>query len=809
MHHATPPGQDAGDAWPDAWDLLPVPVCSIGPDAVVLRCNAAFGRIAGPGPVWADSLSQPSRTALEEALRNRAESTGLLSEGRPDGRCWSLALSWRGSSQDAIGVLADVTDLKRGEQIAQDQSAQLRLLANNVPALIAHYRSGDFRCLYANRRYAETFGYTEHSVIGRTFAEVIGDEATRQIMPSVNIVLESRRAVSYERQILTPDGSIRWLEVNLLPDLDERGAVRGAFVLINDITRHRTAEMAMRESEERLAKFMQASMEGIVFHVNGIVTDANPALCELVGYSLEELLGRHTLDFVAPEHRDRVATIVAAAMEMTYESVVIHRDGTRIPVEFIGRVMVSNGVSMRMSVVRDIRDRHAAQARINYLAHHDALTGLPNRAAFMEHLNHLISSARTTRAELALLFIDLDHFKRVNDSLGHLVGDVLLQTVARRILECVRATDRVARFGGDEFMVLLPGVRDRADIEQVAQKLLAAIEVPFEAEGRPLSVTPSVGIAVFPHDGSSPDELIKHADTAMYVAKARGRANFQFFEAADAVSAYADLVLEGQLAHAIERDEFELVFQPQVRSTDGKLVCVEALIRWRHPERGLIGPDEFISLAEQRRLMLPIGQWVLREAARSVMSWRAAGLGDLPVAVNLSSMQFHAPDFVESIAQVLQEQGLPGNWLELELTERMLMDDVHAVRRTLVELKDMGIRLSVDDFGTGYSSLGHLKDLPIDKMKIDRSFVKDLPQARDSVAITGAIIQMARSLGLTVVAEGVETMAQYRFLADHGCHALQGAIISPPIPASQVQAWASSRQALDLAAGQVVRAFTS
>src|SRR5580765_4064855 len=427
--------------------------------------------------------------------------------------------------------------------------------------------------------------------------------------------------------------------------------------------------------------------------------------------------------------------------------------------------MTHGGEHLRMTIVRDIRDRHAAQARIHHLAHHDVLTGLPNRLSFLAHLAQQMAPGPDGQpARLALLFIDLDHFKRVNDSLGHLVGDTLLRTVAARITAALRATDLVSRFGGDEFVVLLsglaPGVQQRADAEEVAQKLLTGIGAPLDAEGRPLSVTPSIGIALYPGDGGSPEELVKHADSAMYLAKARGRANHQFFDRGRANSAYAELVMEGQLAQALERGEFVLHFQPQVRARDGRLVGAEALIRWNHPERGLLLADAFIPLAEQRRLMLPIGQWVLAEAARCAVRWHQMGLGVAPVAVNLSSVQFHSIGFLEGVAQVLPSDGIGAGLLELELTERMLIDDLVEVKQRLAHLKAMGLQISVDDFGTGYSSLRHLKELPIDKVKIDRSFVHDLPDNGDSAAITRAIIQMGRSLDLLVIAEGVETEAQ-------------------------------------------------
>jgi diguanylate cyclase (GGDEF)-like protein/PAS domain S-box-containing protein len=673
-----------------------------------------------------------------------------------------------------------------------------RLLANSLQAMIAYYDSEElgYGCRFANKAYASAFGLTEASIIGRTFAEVIGEAAAREVKPSIDTVVNERRAVAYVRELTAPDDTRRWIEVNVLPNLPPLGdRPVGAFVIVTDITGHRLATQALRESEERLDKFMQASAEGIAFHRDGVVTDANPPLCAMLGYTLAEVVGRHAIDFVAPEHRSQAQAALDGGEDLSYESAVIRKDGKRIPVELIGRTLVYGDEKLRMSVVRDLRDRHAAQARIHHLAHHDALTGLPNRMSFMERLEGRIERARLSNQSLALLFVDLDHFKRVNDSLGHLVGDQLLQTVAARISASLRAGDLVARFGGDEFIVLIDDAA-RDDVAQVAHKLLQAIELPVEAEGRDLSVTPSVGIAMFPQDGETSTELIKNADTAMYIAKSHGRANCQFFDPAVASAAYQALVLESELAQALQRDEFVLHFQPQVRAVDGALAGIEALIRWRHPERGLLRPDAFIALAEQQRVMLPISQWVLRCAARTALRWRAEGLVDVPVAVNLSSMQFRAAGFVDTVAQVLLEEGIPGAWIELELTERMLMDDIDDVKRTLQRLRALGMRVSIDDFGTGHSSLAHLKELPIDVLKIDQSFVRDLPHERGSVAIARAIVQMAHGLSLTVVAEGVETEAQREFLVDVGCDVLQGELVSAPLPAAELVRWLRGRRAL-------------
>ncbi len=786
------------------WDALPSGALLLSSDGLALHVNTAFCAFTGltamaaQGRGWLTAVAPAGRPALLAALQREQDFSlqlhwhRLHTDGRSTEAWVDCSAHWRAEHGDHVCLLHDMSPARHAERQARAKAEQFRLLADNVPALIAYYAASDNTCLFANKQYAQTFGWDEHSIVGRSVTEIIGEAAQQQIQPHVDIVLQDQRPVAYERQLQRPDGSAQWLEVHLLPHVDAEGRSVACFVLISDITRHRVAEQAVRESEERLSKFMQASCEGIVFHKDGFITDANAPACALIGYDLSELLGRRTLDFVAPDQAAKVAAVMAASQETTYESAIIDKTGRRIAVEFIVRSIHRRGEHIRMTIVRDIRDRQAAQARIHHLAHHDALTGLPNRLAFMEQLEPLMAQAQRSGQPLALLFIDLDHFKRVNDSLGHLAGDALLQTVGQRIVALLRASDRVARFGGDEFMVLLSGGSPREVVADVARKLLSAIEAPLHAGGRPISVTPSIGIAIYPGDGDSPAQLIKNADAAMYLAKARGRANVQFFDHALARSAYASLVMEGQLSQALERGEFVLHFQPQVRASDGVLVGAEALVRWQHPERGLLLPDEFIPLAEQQRLMLPLGLWVLREAARAARRWRdtaAPGAPDVPVAVNLSMLQFQAVGFVEGIAEVLRELDLPGPLLELELTERMLMDDLPEVRRKLVQLKALGILLAVDDFGTGYSSLGHLKELPIDKMKIDRSFVTDLPQRRDSAAIARAVIQMARGLGITVIAEGVETEAQRTFLAGEGCNELQGEAVSPPLTAEAFEAW--------------------
>ncbi|MEN9483636.1 MAG: hypothetical protein RJB37_1516 [Pseudomonadota bacterium] len=690
---------------------------------------------------------------------------------------------------------ADHTSPGGGSLDAGQDRDKLCRLADSAPVMMAYFDGPRQLCTYANRTFMQGLCDPVRSPLGRALADVLQPELVAQLSHVLTGTLQDGQALTLEQPLALRDGQRLWVEVTLTPHLDPQGRRSGVYVLIVDQSRHHAAERALLESEERLSKFLQAGVEGIFFHRDGHIDDANPALCELVGLSLHDLLGRPALMLIAPEHHTRTVRQLDGQQDVTFETSVVHQDGTRIPVEVIDRGTMQHGEPMRMAVVRDIRDRHATQARLHYLVHHDALTGLPNRAAFLAQLDHLMVAARASDTQLALLFIDLDHFKRVNDSVGHTRGDALLKTISQRLCQCVRSTDRIARFGGDEFMVLLPGVRDRDAVVRVAGKLLEAVGAPVTVEGQSISVTPSIGIALYPQDSDTPDVLIKHADAAMHVAKGRGRATFAFFEPAVATTAYDKLMLEGELGHAIIHDEFALLFQPQVRACDGHPVGVEALIRWQHPQRGLLAPNEFIALAEQHRLIVPIGAWVLREAARQARLWHDAGW-PLTVAVNLSTLQFQAPDFVASIQSLLAETGLPAGWLELELTERMLMDDVPQVCARLQQLRALGVKLSVDDFGTGYSSLSHLKELPIDTMKIDRSFVQELPHQRESAAIASAIVQLARGLGLSVVAEGVETEAQRAFLVGQGCDHLQGMIISAPLTVPQMQRWLHAQPAL-------------
>jgi diguanylate cyclase (GGDEF)-like protein/PAS domain S-box-containing protein len=569
-----------------AWDALPVMVLEFTVGGALRSANRAFEAASGyrftylQGTGWHALFRPDDVAALQEQLATHAPfSLQLRFTPAPAGgvSTWFDCLGAPAGGA-MLCVLHDISSGKIAEMSARAQAEQFRLLADHVPVLIAYYEAKNFRCLFANRQYAHFFGHTTASALGKTFAEVIGAQAAAEIQPYVDRMLQEKTSVAYERQIDLPSG-VRWLEVNLIPHLDGHGHAMAAFVLIVDMTKRVLAVRSVQESEERLAKFMAASDEGIVFHKDGVITDVNPPLLCLLGYELHEMLGRTNIEFIAADQRPNVMAVVQSRAETSYESAVIHKNGERIAVEFSVRTMLHKGQTQRMTIVRDIRDRLRARERITYLAHHDPLTGLPNRASFMEKLGDLMVLSRREETPLALLFIDLDHFKRVNDSLGHVVGDALLATVASRITAGLRISDLVARFGGDEFVVVLPDVGSRPDVDEVASKLLNLIEVPVDIDGRSITVTPSLGVAMFPEHGDTPEDLIKHADAAMYLAKSRGRANYQFFNEQLAQAAYSAIVLEAQLTEAVQLRQFELYFQPQVRCKDHRITGVEALLR--------------------------------------------------------------------------------------------------------------------------------------------------------------------------------------------------------------------------------------
>jgi diguanylate cyclase (GGDEF)-like protein len=433
----------------------------------------------------------------------------------------------------------------------------------------------------------------------------------------------------------------------------------------------------------------------------------------------------------------------------------------------------------------DITERQFAQEKIRYQALHDLLTGLPNRTLFNEELSVSLANAANSQSLLAVMFLDLDRFKTINDTLGHAIGDRLLQGVAERLTTCLHDSGIVARWGGDELTVLLPQLNCIEEAAKVAQRILDTIKQPFNLEGHQLHISSSIGIALYPQNGEDAETLLRNADAALYRVKQQGRNNYQFYTAAMNSQASELLVLENELHHALHRGEFVVHYQPQVNTTTGEITGMEALVRWQHPKFGLVTPAKFIPLAEETGLIVPIGEWVLKTACAQNKAWQDAGLPPLRVAVNLSARQFQQPFLLNVVSQTLQQTGLAPKFLELEITETIAMQDVDLTRTILTKLYQMGINLSIDDFGTGYSSLGYLKQFPLHSLKIDKSFVRDVATDPQNAGIINAIMTLGRGFNLRVIAEGVETEAEKDWLRSFQCEEMQGYLSSPPLPAPE------------------------
>jgi diguanylate cyclase (GGDEF)-like protein/PAS domain S-box-containing protein len=552
---------------------------------------------------------------------------------------------------------------------------------------------------------------------------------------------------------------------------------------------------ALFEERERAQVTLNSIGDAVVStNVSGHITYLNAVAEGLTGWTNDEALGKtheEVLRIIDATTRQAAPNPLMLAIRdnktvtLAPNCVLIRRDGGETAIEdstapihdrreqVTGAVMVFHDVS----VAREMT------LRMSYLAQHDSLTDLPNRVLLNDRLDEAIALSSRHRRQLAVLFLDLDRFKHINDSLGHIVGDALLQSVGRRLFTCVRSSDTVSRLGGDEFVVLLWEIEHAQDAAIAADKILQALREPHQIMQHELHITGSIGIVTFPDDGTDAETLLKKADVAMYDAKDAGRDSYKFFKQEMNIRATERQSLEHSLRHAIEGCELSLHYQPKMDLATGTIIGVEALIRWSHPQRGLVPPDRFIAIAEDSGLIVPIGRWVLREACRQARVWQDAGLPPMCVAINISAVELRAPGFVSGVRAILSETNLEARYLELELTETVLLEDSRSVSDILKELKDIGVLLALDDFGTGYSSLSHLKRFPIDELKIDRSFVRDLTTDGDDAGIVTAVIGLGKNLNIRVVAEGVETREQLAMLQEYGCPQGQGYYFSRPVPA--------------------------
>ncbi len=559
----------------------------------------------------------------------------------------------------------------------------------------------------------------------------------------------------------------------------------------------RTSELSEANKHLSLqAAALKAAANAIVitdFH--GTIIWVNRAFTAMTGYGQEEIVGKNPNLLNSGEQPEsyyaELWSTILSGKVWKGEIVNRRKDGTTYTEE-----MTITPVSLEdtgnptntyfIAIKQDITQRKAAEKQIQFLAYYDALTGLPNRTLLQDRLSKALAGARRRKDKVALLFLDLDGFKTINDSLGHSVGDLVLQEVAERLKRFAREQDTVARVGGDEFLIVLTAVKDAADAAVAAERLMHAMTVELVIQGRSLSISCSIGIGIFPEHGTDGETLIKNADAAMYCAKESGCNSFRFFSEGMNAEAMERLTLEHGLRLALEKRELFLVYQPQMDIATGKTTGLEALLRWQHPELGLVRPDKFIRIAENSGLIIPIGEWVLRTACSQARKWQDEGLLAVPVAVNVSAVQFRQEDFCELIGRVLWETGLAPQYLEMELTESLLLSNAHVTLSVLQNLRAMGLKLAIDDFGTGYSSLSYLRQFPVSKLKIDRSFIRDVAVNPDDAAITTAIIGMAKSLNLKVIAEGVEDEAQMSFLRARQCDEIQGYYFSKPLAVEKV-----------------------
>jgi len=693
----------------------------------------------------------------------------------------------RDDSGNPVGIVyaaTDVTERRRAEQALRESEHRYRTLfeGNPLPMWVYDYDTLGF--IAVNEAAVQHYGFAKDEFLRMTIKDIRPVEE----LPVLRGLLDSRRDRNEPRIVKhrKRNGQVFDAEITSFEFLS--AGRRSRLVIAVDVTDRRRAEERLRESEERYRHLFERNLAGVYRStIEGRILDGNDAIARMFGYrDREELLAHGNAHSLYNSEEDRNRLMAQLRENGSLSNVEVHmrrRDGT--PVWVIeSATLLENGV-LEGTIV-DITDRKTAQEQMEYQAYHDALTGLPNRLLFRDRIDVALAHAKRHHTAAAVMFLDLDQFKLVNDSLGHTVGDALLQEVGTRLVLSIRADDTVARMGGDEFTVLLTDVKDPGASAIVAQKLLDAISQPMLIEGHELYVTTSIGIARSPEDGSDAETLLRRADGAMYRAKEAGRNNFQFAATASQETVSERLAIERSLHHAFEREEFVVHYQPMTNLPTGRVVGAEALIRWNHPERGLMSPDDFIPFAEESGLILPIGEWVLRTAVKQMKSWHAEH-GPLRVAVNLSARQFQQRDLTAMIERVLTENDYPPELLDIEITESTAMQNADVSLAVMKRLRQMGVRISIDDFGTGYSSLSYLKRFPIDTVKIDQNFVRDLSDASNDGAIITAVISMARALNLRVVAEGVETEAQLAFLRRENCEVVQGFLHSKPVSAAEFE----------------------
>jgi diguanylate cyclase (GGDEF)-like protein/PAS domain S-box-containing protein len=690
----------------------------------------------------------------------------------------------------ASTIARDITLRKRSEEQLKLQSAALQAAAH---AIVITNHEG--KIVWLNQAFTALTGYSKEEVLGKNPRLLKSGEHSETYYAKLWSTISLGKVWQGELVNKRKDGTTYTEEMTITPVTQDLGnAACTHFVAIRqDVTKRKQLEEMLQNNENKYRALFEESADANWLMDEKGFLDCNSAALQMFGYSsATEMM--HPADISPPNQPDGIPSRVAAEQKMAaaflngrerFEWLHQRKDGSTFPAEVCLTALTLSGQPTLLATVRDITDRKAAEERVQYLAYYDALTGLPNRTLLQDRLAKALASARRRKDKLALLFLDLDRFKDINDSLGHSVGDLLLQKVGERLKTWGRAQDTVARLGGDEFLIMVTEIKNAADAAVAGERLMDAMTAEFVVQGHPYRVNCSLGISVFPEHGADSETLIKNADAAMYSAKDNGRNNFRLFTEGMNARVVERLRLENSLRLALEKEQLFLVYQPQMDIATGRITGMEALLRWQHPDLGLVPPDKFIRIAENSGLIVPIGEWVLRTACSQARSWQDEGLPTISVAVNVSAVQFRQEGFCELIRKVLRETGLAPQYLELELTESLLLANAEVMLSVVQELRAMGLTLAIDDFGTGYSSFSYLRQFRVNKFKIDRSFIRDVAVNPDDAAITAAIISMAKSLRLKVIAEGVENEAQMSFLRVHQCDEIQGYYFSKPLSPEQ------------------------
>lgn len=777
--------------------LIGVTLISIGE----VESQAAGGEPSGAAsvrPGWFESGRLGILAGVALLLLGAAGGgTAIVFEQRRRMRAAQDAFQVRiGALQDQQLVLE--TELGQQRELAEtlrDSEQRLRVLLQQLPAgIFLTDIQGEIR--YVNDRWQLLAGLTAEQAAGTGWIQALHPDDRNLMLETWRQAIQNCTEFVADHRFRTPSGRVKWLNTRATPLMDRAGRITGYLGVHADIADLKQTEETLRASEARFRSYFELPLIGIALTgADKRWWEVNDRLCEMLGYRRAQLL---SMTWAELTHPDDLGIDV-----MQFERVIGRRiEGYSVDKRFIRQdgALLYTGVSTRcvrrtngavdyfVMVIQDITERKEAEDRVQHLAHYDPLTGLPNRVLLGDRLQQAVARAGREHAQTGVMMVDIDRFKLINDALGHAVGDRLLQEVATRLRGCARQCDTISRQGGDEFAVLLPDLDSGDEATRIAQRMLELMAQPIRLDDQELSVTCSIGISLYPRDGRTGDLLLKNADIALYRAKDMGRNNYQFYLSGATMLSRERLNLETSLRHAVERQQLEVYYQPKWDFRAGAVTGAEALVRWNHPKLGLLSPARFIPIAEDSGLVLPMGEWVLRAAIREIGELHRSGFPGLRIAVNLSGRQFQQVELADLVAQALTENGFDPVCLELELTESTLMHHTDNNLAVLNALKATGARIAIDDFGTGYSSLSYLQQFPVDVLKIDRTFVMDLPDAAGSVAIVDAIVTLAHGLGLEVVAEGVETPEQLAFLHTHGCDEGQGYYFGRPTSLAEFRA---------------------